>query len=173
VSFLSSYDLPASMISDGDVYEILAKNPSLYTRMNKLLTFHEVTFDTIDETLRYNKVVTGVQPEILDTTIVTFPANALPNFEMVKSQSFLLEFLPKGVTKAYGIEKLIAHLDIKQSEVMAIGDEANDLPMIEFAGVGVAMKNATDEVKALATYITDDNEHDGVAKAIEKYALGE
>lgn len=54
---------------------------------------------------------------------------------------------------------------------MAIGDEENDISMIEFAGIGVAMENAVPAVKEVANEITVDNDHDGVAKVIEKFAL--
>ena len=56
-------------------------------------------------------------------------------------------------------------------EVMAVGDSGNDLSMIEDAGLGVAMGNATPEILAAADAVTADNNHDGVALAIEKYAL--
>ena len=54
---------------------------------------------------------------------------------------------------------------------MAVGDSGNDLSMIEDAGLGVAMGNATQEILAAADAVTADNNHDGVALAIEKYAL--
>ena len=54
---------------------------------------------------------------------------------------------------------------------MAVGDSGNARAMIEAAGLGVAMGNATDDIKEIADATTDDNNHDGVAKAIEKYAL--
>ena len=54
---------------------------------------------------------------------------------------------------------------------MAIGDSGNDLTMIEAAGLGVAMGNATEDVRAAADVITADNNHDGVAQAIEDYVL--
>ena len=75
------------------------------------------------------------------------------------------------MNKAVGIQALIEKLGITKEEVMAIGDEENDLPMIKFAGIGVAMGNATDEVKAASDDITDTNNQAGVAKAIRKYCL--
>ena len=54
---------------------------------------------------------------------------------------------------------------------MTFGDAGNDIHMIEYAGMGVAMGNAFDEIKEVANYITDSNEEDGVAKAIEKFVL--
>jgi hydroxymethylpyrimidine pyrophosphatase-like HAD family hydrolase len=83
----------------------------------------------------------------------------------------LLEFMPKGVTKARGIQVLCDTLGISVDEVMALGDEENDLPMIEYAGLGVAMENAVPEVKAVSKFITKTNEEDGVAYAVEKFVL--
>ena len=62
-------------------------------------------------------------------------------------------------------------LDIVLSQVMAIGDQDNDLPMILAAGLGVAMGNASEDVKAKADVITSSNAEDGVAQAIYRYAL--
>jgi hydroxymethylpyrimidine pyrophosphatase-like HAD family hydrolase len=59
------------------------------------------------------------------------------------------------------------------AQVMAFGDQGNDLSMIEAAGTGVAMANATDEVKAKAQIITASNVDDGVAQALEKYVLAD
>ncbi|MDZ7548132.1 HAD hydrolase family protein, partial [Clostridium perfringens] len=63
------------------------------------------------------------------------------------------------------------HLGIKREEIITLGDAGNDLHMIEYAGLGVAMGNAFDEIKEIADYITDTNENDGVAKVIEKFIL--
>ncbi|HJE18263.1 MAG TPA: HAD hydrolase family protein, partial [Enterococcus casseliflavus] len=60
---------------------------------------------------------------------------------------------------------------IKQEEVMAIGDNENDLTMVEYAGIGVAMANATENVKNAADVLTASNEEDGVAEVINKYVL--
>ena len=88
--------------------------------------------------------------------------------EIIKTRSMLLEFMPKGVTKAYGISLLAKDLGLEPAEIMAIGDEENDLPMIEYAGLGVAMENAVPAVKESADYITSSNVENGVAKVIQK-----
>ena len=90
---------------------------------------------------------------------------------MVRSATFFLEFLNKKVNKGTGLELLASHLGVKQEEVIAMGDAGNDLHMIEYAGMGIAMGNAFKEVKEAANYITDNNENDGVATAIEKFVL--
>jgi len=69
------------------------------------------------------------------------------------------------------LKKLADRLGILPEEIMAIGDANNDLEMIAFAGLGIAMGNANEQVKAIAQDITDTNENNGVAKAIEKHVL--
>lgn len=76
-----------------------------------------------------------------------------------------------GVNKGEGILKLGELLGIAREEIMACGDGMNDLEMVREAGLGVAMENAVQPVKDAADYITVSNEEDGVAKAIEKFAL--
>ena len=91
---------------------------------------------------------------------------------MTISKPFFLEFMNKEVDKSKSIERLAKILGISMLEVIAIGDSYNDLSMIKAAGLGVAMYNAVDCVKAAANYTTDDNEHDGVAKVCDqKYYL--
>lgn len=83
-----------------------------------------------------------------------------------------LEFTSRGVTKGLGVIRLAEYLNIPLSEVMAIGDNMNDVPMLEKVGYSVAMKNAVGpEVFAAAKYVTDTNDEDGVAKAILKLAV--
>jgi Cof subfamily protein (haloacid dehalogenase superfamily) len=90
---------------------------------------------------------------------------------VVRSKPFFLEFTEVGVDKGTSLHHLIQQLNILQEEVIAIGDSYNDLAMIEFAGLGVAMGNAPDDIKEIANYVTDTNMEDGVAKVVEKFVL--
>jgi hydroxymethylpyrimidine pyrophosphatase-like HAD family hydrolase len=83
-----------------------------------------------------------------------------------------LSLAPEGTSKGHALLWLAAQLGIPPEEVMAVGDYANDLSLIEAAGWGVAMGNATPEVKAAARAIVADNANDGVAEAIERWILG-
>lgn len=83
-----------------------------------------------------------------------------------------LEYLPKGVSKGSAVRTLCEMLNVDIKNAYAAGDERNDISMIEAAGVGIAMKNAVDEAKAVADYVTEnDNEHDGIAEVIDKLIL--
>ncbi len=90
---------------------------------------------------------------------------------VMRSKPFFLEFTEVGVTKGTSLNLLIEKLDIKREEVIAMGDSYNDLAMIEFAGLGVAMGNAPDDIKEIANYVTDTNMNDGVAKVVEEFVL--
>ncbi|HZH59228.1 MAG TPA: Cof-type HAD-IIB family hydrolase [Metabacillus sp.] len=92
-------------------------------------------------------------------------------FSIMRSKPYFLEFTEKGVTKGTSLNQLIQACGIKREEVIAVGDSYNDLSMIEFAGLGVAMGNAPDDIKEIANFVTDTNMNDGVAKVVEEYIL--
>ncbi|HOJ09078.1 MAG TPA: Cof-type HAD-IIB family hydrolase [Clostridiales bacterium] len=93
------------------------------------------------------------------------------NVNFHTSQPYFLEFVDKRASKAKAMEKLGEHFNINIREMIAVGDGLNDLSMIEYAGLGVAMENANDAVKEKADYITLSNDEDGVAHVIYKYIL--
>ena len=86
-----------------------------------------------------------------------------------RSEPFFLEILPLGIEKANRLEYLLNYLGLRKEELMVCGDGYNDLSMIKYAGLGVAMSNAQDVVKEAADYITLSNEEDGVAAAVKKF----
>ena len=92
-------------------------------------------------------------------------------YDAVLSQIHIFEMLPFGTNKAAALKELAEKLGIEREEIMTIGDGNNDVEMLEFAGIGVAMGNGTESAKKAANYVTDTNENHGVAKAIEKYIL--
>lgn len=91
---------------------------------------------------------------------------------LAKSKAFFLEMTDIAVNKGVALAALADRFGIAQEEIMAIGDSFNDLEMIKYAGLGVAMGNARPEIQALADVVTATNEEDGVAEAIERYVLG-
>lgn len=98
-------------------------------------------------------------------------AAAYPLVEVTTSLERNLELNAPGVSKGTGLLALADVLGLRPDQVMACGDSCNDLTMVRLAGLGVAMGNATPEVLAAADYVTDDNNHDGVAAAIERFVL--
>ena len=83
----------------------------------------------------------------------------------------IIETTNGDVNKGSGVKILSDFYEIDKEEIICIGDGDNDLSMVEYAGLGIAMGNGTEKVKLLSKYITDTNVNDGVAKAIEKFAL--
>ncbi len=90
---------------------------------------------------------------------------------LTQSSSSNIEIMPLGIDKGKGVRDLAEYFHIPLAEVMAIGDQDNDVSMLRAAGLSVAMGNATPEVKALADIVTLSNAKDGAAAAIERYAL--
>ena len=84
-----------------------------------------------------------------------------------------IEVMPLGVDKGTGLSALAAYLNLTPAEVMAVGDGENDLAMLRYAGLSVAMGNACDTVKKTARVVTETNDEDGLAKAVERVLRGE
>lgn len=80
-----------------------------------------------------------------------------------------LEFMPLGVSKGHAVAELAEELHIPKDEIMAFGDGENDIEMLTTVGYGIAMGNALQSVKDIAFAVTDDHNHEGIAKAIKKY----
>ena len=116
-----------------------------------------------------NKCLVVGDPEPLHKLELKLAAEMEGKISVYRSAPFFLECVPLGIEKSQSIDKLIKTIGIKQEEVIAVGDGYNDMGMIQYAGLGVAMANAEDEVKAAANYVTLSNEEDGVAVVVEKF----
>lgn len=92
-------------------------------------------------------------------------------FFVVETSPKEVEICPKDTNKGTGLEHLIKYLKLEPKHVVAIGDMDNDLPMLKLAGLSIAMGNANDNVKEICDQETSDNDHDGLAHAIEQYLL--
>jgi HAD-superfamily hydrolase, subfamily IIB len=93
--------------------------------------------------------------------------------EITSSYEKNFEVMSKGVSKGAAVSTIARLYNIDKSEIICVGDSENDIPMIEYAGLGIAMKNGIDEIKDKADFITLSNEEDGVAYAIEKFVLNQ
>ena len=97
--------------------------------------------------------------------------DAFESINYCTSNPAFLEFFNGKVSKRVAIQKLGELLGISAAETVAIGDGLNDIPMLEYAGLSVAMGNASEKVKAIAHQVVADNDADGVAQAIEAFIL--
>ena len=90
---------------------------------------------------------------------------------VMRSEAFFIEVTAKGIDKARTLERVIGPIGVSQYNTICCGDGFNDISMVRYAGVGVAMGNAKEEVKAVADYVTASNEEDGIAEVVDKFIL--
>jgi Cof subfamily protein (haloacid dehalogenase superfamily) len=129
--------------------------------------------EQVDPAWRFRKFMMVDDAAVLDRAIARLPPELTQRYTVVKSAADFLEILHLDAGKGRALATLAAHLGVPGENIMAIGDQENDLVMLEFAGVAVAMGNAIDAVKAVADHVTTSNNEDGVAIAIERYALSQ
>ena len=117
------------------------------------------------------KILMSVLPEQLPQVQQQIAAFLPESLTVVQTAAFYLEVIPRTINKGQGIRDICRTLGISPAEVMSFGDAANDIPMILEAGMGVAMGNATPEVKASANYVTATNDEDGIAAALRHFEV--
>ena len=114
------------------------------------------------------KILMSVQPEELPQVQKEIAAFLPESLTVVQTAAFYLEVIPKVINKGQGIRDICKVLGLSTEEVISFGDAANDIPMLREAGMGVAMGNAAEPVKAAANMVTLSNNEDGIAAALEK-----
>jgi len=147
---------------------------SRYTVIDSHLSHVPLSYrrvEDMDPSMSFIKLMMIDEPEVLDAAIARLPAELTERFAVLKSAPFFLEVFDRRAGKGPSLQKLAEHLGIDRANVMAIGDQENDLTMLQFAGTSVAMGNAIDAVKTVARFETSTNSEDGVAKAIERFVL--
>lgn len=168
------YNLDLTVSNDND-YFVVGDKANKYTIEDGKLVYVDIKPISLEEaTSRKHKffksMYLGEEEEI--QRFKNDNENLLKDkYDAVLSQIHIFEMLPFGTNKAAALKELAEKLGIEREEIMTIGDGNNDVEMLEFAGIGVAMGNGTESAKKAANYVTDTNENHGVAKAIEKYIL--
>lgn len=130
------------VIKPENILEELQKHPG---KIEKINLFHK----SQEDRAKTRALVSDLQAEIVDSEITS------------------LEFSPMGVSKGSGLMELGRILGADASECAAVGDANNDLPMLRTAGLSIAMGNANEEVKAIADVVVADNDHEGIAEAVD------
>lgn len=110
----------------------------------------------------------GEEGDLLEGELCALSAG---RFQVVRSHAWFVEGLAKSVSKGEALSRLTHRLGVLQQETMALGDSGNDRAMVEWAGLGVAVGNASADVKAVAKVLAPPQDEDGAAWAIERYAL--
>jgi Cof subfamily protein (haloacid dehalogenase superfamily) len=170
VNFAESRNWHVNLFQDGRLYVSEFRHPlSFYEAMLNPATqlvpdLHARLDHDPDKVLI---VAEGNGDEILAELRARFDGQA----QIVRSHELFIEAGPLGVDKGSGLAWLAEHLGVPQSQVMAVGDQDNDAPMVAWAGLGVAMGNASAECKAAANWIAPPFSEDGAAVAIERFVL--
>lgn len=142
----------------------------LECRINKL-PFQKV--GSFKEYVRYpvNKCIMTAEGEKLAKVEPRVKAFVHGELNVFRSEPFFLEVMPNRVDKAYALQKLLEILGYTRENLIAFGDGYNDVSMLDFAGMGVAMANAQDTTKQASDFITHSNNEDGVAYALGRFVL--
>lgn len=119
-----------------------------------------------------NKVLLAADPDYVAGILDEFKAPYDGQLSIYRSAPFYIEIMAQNIDKAASLDCLVKHLGIKREEVIAFGDGYNDLSMVEYAGVGVAMGNAVEGVKEKADKVTLSNDEDGIAYMLSQLIDG-
>lgn len=117
----------------------------------------------------FNKCLLTGEPEHLREVLDNVRKRFEGRLNIFLSEEFFIEVLPDNVHKAAALESFIHKLGVDRKELICIGDGANDITMIEYAGMGVAMANSNPLLIDKADYVTDSNDNNGVLKAIKRF----
>ena len=170
-SFGEGFDFycPRIEVEHPELADYLALNPGCHRLWPRLMSdppegvFAGFAIGRRDEMLALHEELQRRLPGLLYTHVLRSP----------RYIGHMCEIAPFGVTKWSGIQQVAADWDIDAAEMCAVGDDVNDLPMIEAAGLGVAMGNALPEVKAAADRIAPSHDEDGLAKVVDWLLDGE
>jgi Cof subfamily protein (haloacid dehalogenase superfamily) len=156
---------------------VLNQNISPYAVRESNLVSLPIFYRSIDQLamirdqLVVSKLMLIDDPTILDNFLSKATAPLKRSFNIVRSEPYYLEFVNPSASKGAALASLGQKLGIPQTEIMAIGNAQNDESMITYAGVGVAMGNSIPSTLQQADELVADNNHDGVAEAVTKFAF--
>ncbi len=139
------------------------------SRSNEYLLSEEKDLADFFKNDALSKILVAGEPEYLKEVAEEMAKPFIESTRNGFTAPFYYEFNPKGVDKASAIEKVFSKLGIHPDEMIAFGDQKNDIPMLKYCKYGIAMGNAIQEAKDAAFDVTLDNDHDGIAEALLKY----
>jgi len=176
------FDIPADIsfklinecLQTPEISSILAINESVAltgncSELNMTDSSHYKYFDfTQKNNLSYMKIsLIATNPDVVERIALNYPMCDLLRY----TGEDLYRFANRNAVKWSAVKAVAKHYNISTDTIVAFGDDKNDLEMIQNSGIGVAVENAIDEVKAVAKYICETNDNDGVANWIEKHIL--
>ena len=157
--------------------QCFSESRNISTDNEQKITSIAITIQPFIDTLKYwkysntgpNKLLVIAEAAVTNEIQYNLKQQFINHLNIYTSKPTYLEVMNIEASKINAVRLLIHRYNIKREETIAIGDNFNDKEMIAFAGTGIAMGNAPDEVKAVANYITDTNNKDGISKALRKF----
>ena len=153
------------LYSEKDCYEVQRYCNNLHTERT-IKVFNEIKKDKINKLLAIDysnsERITRYEKDLQEI---------FPDLYIVKSTPYFLEFSNPEASKKCAVEFLQNYWGLKKEEILTIGDQNNDIALLQAGGLKIAMGNATDELKEIADYITESVYEDGFVKAMEKFCL--
>ena len=120
-------------------------------------------------TFPINKLLITGEPEVLEKLMAQLQRKYNKYLSIYRSEAFFLEIMPQNIDKALSLQRLLTSIGMKANSMICCGDGYNDISMIEFAGLGVAMENAKPLVKESANFITKSNDDEGILFVINEF----
>lgn len=165
--------IPEAAVLTYDDGEIITENPEeqyvqLESRVVKM-PVRKVENLKAEVDFPVNKFLVTGAPELLEKAVKEMAEHFAGRLNVFQSEPFFIEVVSLGIDKAQSLDYLLKQLGLHREELVACGDGGNDITMVCYAGMGVAMANARDEVKEAADYVTASCDENGVALAIQKF----
>lgn len=166
----SQYDVDLLTYTDREI--ISGIKPNKYTELESHINSMPIV--KVDDFVSYvdfpvNKFLITGDPSLTEEIEVRLKKEFHKYLNIYRSEPFFLEIMPQNIDKAHSLHKLLSSIGISADQMICCGDGYNDLTMIEYAGLGVAMENAQPLVKENADFITKSNDEDGVLYVINQF----
>jgi Cof subfamily protein (haloacid dehalogenase superfamily) len=168
--FASQICSPCFLINNRTLHSPFNYSASSDIRKYTTLPVSWGSFNWQDKKIVTPKMMFIASSKEIDSIQAKIPQSLREHYNFVRSEPNYLEVMKK-CSQGAACQFLAKYLNISSSQIIAIGDEYNDVEMLKYAGLGIAMQNAREEIKAIADWVTLSNDCDGVAYAIEKWIL--
>lgn len=171
IAWAQPFDWDISVYLDGEIYlQRLHHSVEFYDRWFGL-PWHHV--NDLQQAISHDpeKILFTGDSALCDVIHARLNAQFGEQIQVLRTHEFFVEMVPHGTSKGKALAWLAARMGIRQEEVIAVGDSENDLSMIRWAGMGVAMGNATPQVKAAARWQAPSVDDDGAAVVLEHFVL--
>ncbi len=165
-------DYDVDLITYTDTQILSGIKPNQYTEIeSRICNLDIVSIDNFAEAIDFpvNKLLIPGDPSLTVELEKILKEKFHSFLNIYRSEPFFLEIMPQNIDKAHSLQKLLNSIGMTAEQMICCGDGYNDLTMIEYAGLGVAMENAQPIVKEKADYVTKSNDEDGVLYVIDQF----